>query len=133
MQKILSICFVILTFVSCKDEINIPESGSYVDGDPPIISILSPDKDSTYNSSQDIPLHITLKDNYNLDSFELLIRTEFTQDSVLYFDTTITDSFYTYLSHFSPLSTDSADYEIFVNAYDEVGNNNNLLITITAK
>lgn len=133
MQKILSTCFVILILFSCKDEINIPESGSYVDGDPPIISILSPDRDSVYSSSENIPLHITLEDNYNLDSFQLLIRTEFTQDSVLYFDTTITDSFYSYQSHFSPLSTDSANYEIYVNAYDEVGNNNNLLITITAK
>ena len=129
----LSICLLSFALLSCKDEFNIPETNSYVDGDSPEVTIISPSNNSIYTNDSIVPIHIEAKDNYFLGSFKLIIRNELTGLEDYNYETETGDSIFVYKGDFIIPSKDSTVYELFVSCNDAVGNNNYDLVSFTTK
>jgi len=129
----LSICLLSFTLLSCKDEFNIPETNSYVDGDSPEVTIVSPSNRAISTNDSIVPIHIEVTDNYFLGSFKLIIRNELTGLEEYTYETLTGDSVFVYKGDFTIPSKDSTVHELFVSCNDAVGNNNYDLISFTTK
>lgn len=134
MKKILILCCFAIAVWSCKDEFNIPESNSYIDGTAPEITIISPQDNNEYPRLSSLPLHIEITDDYSVETFNITI----TQQDSLYplFDFTqenIDSNTYSYSGNFTIPNSGSSVFEIYINSTDLVGNNNNEVLTITTK
>ena len=132
MKKILILCCFAIAVWSCKDEFNIPESNSYIDGTAPEITIISPQDNNEYPRLSSLPLHIEITDDYSVETFNITI----TQQDSLYplFDFTqenIDSNAYSYSGNFTIPNSGSSVFEIYINSTDLVGNNNNEVLTIT--
>jgi hypothetical protein len=134
MKKMLALGLMIFALVSCKDELNIPQSDSYVDGKAPVYTIISPAKNAVFTGQTTIPIHITVTDDYEIEDFEFDIRDQagalqglnFTKES-------IGDTIFEYQADYTLPTTDSTTYEVYINVTDLVGNNDNTVYFITAK
>jgi len=126
--------FILFTLVSCKDELNIPQSDSYVDGQSPIYTIISPAKNAVYIGQTSIPIRIEVKDDYEIKEFEFDIRDEAGALQGLNFTKNdISDTTFVYEATYDLPTTDSTRYEVYISVTDLVGNNDNTVYFITAK
>lgn len=123
MKKSLVLIILFYSLIGCKDEFNIPESDSYIDGDgPEMMSFVSPEEGKIYQNVSSIPIEFTVEDNYFLKSLEVEVRDQKSTSSVFGDFVTTTDSIYNYSSSFPITIGDTADYELYVTMIDEVGN-----------
>lgn len=120
---------------ACKDEINLPETDSYVDGTDPIFTIISPAKNAVYENATVVPIKIVCSDDYELAKFEFDIQVYPANDTLpgLSFTKTLQDSTFTYEASYPIPTTDSVDYEVYIKVTDLVGNSDNLVYFITTK
>jgi hypothetical protein len=134
MHKLIVFALALVTLLGCKDEFNIPVYDSYVDGDDPIITIVSPSEDTVYIGESKIAIHIEFKDDYELSEVEFDLQPTNGSFSGINFKETLSgDSTYTYQSEFIIPTTDSTRYEIYIQATDLVGNTAKELYFITTK
>lgn len=134
MQKILVFACVMAALTSCKDEFNIPVYDSYVDGDDPIITVISPEVDMEYVGATEIPIQIEFRDDYELKEIEFDMQPTDGSFTGINFRQTISgDSTYSYQSKFLIPTTDSTRYEVYIQATDLVGNTAKKLYFITTK
>ncbi|PCJ65540.1 MAG: hypothetical protein COA58_09010 [Bacteroidetes bacterium] len=133
MKKLLTIGILAFTLLSCKDELNIPETNSYVDGNAPIITIVSPPKDTVFVGKTSIPIRIEVKDDYEIMEFEFDIQDQAGVLQGLNFKKTLSDTTFIYEAEYTIPTTDSTRYEVYINVTDLVGNNDNTVYFITTK
>ena len=134
MKKILILCCFAIAVWSCKDEFNIPESNSYVDGTAPEITIISPEDNGVYSRSSSVPLHIEITDDYSVETFNITITQQDSLYPILDFNEENIDSnAYSYSEDFTFPTSGSSVFEIYINSTDLVGNNNNEVLTITTE
>ena len=135
MKKLLVLTAILaLGITACKDEINLPDYGGYVDGDSPIIEPVSPAKDATLDAAQQVNFEIRVTDDYELAKVNIrlipedITLTGFDEEIVLSDSST-----YTFVKNFTLPTTDSMRYEVNIRAEDLVGNSLNEVYFFTAK
>jgi hypothetical protein len=134
MKKILMITAILsLGITSCKDEINIPEYGGYVDGDSPVIEALSPTKDDTLDATEVVNFVIRITDDYEIAKVSVRLIPDDLSLTGFEEEVELSDSLYTYTKNFTLPTTDSMRYEVNVRAEDLVGNSLNEVYFFTAK
>jgi hypothetical protein len=136
MNKLLILSAILAIGISgCKDEINLPEYGGYVDGDSPIIVPLSPAKDASIDATQQVNFEINITDDYQLAKISVRLIPD--DISLTGFDEEIilndSVSSYTFTKDFTLPTADSMRYEVNVRAEDLVGNSLNEVYFFTAK
>lgn len=121
MKKFLVLAIGVVALWSCKDEFNLPEYDSYLDGTPPTVSIVSPAENETLTGDTVITLNYELKDDYKLKTFTVRIipsdlsLPEFT-DMV-----EIDDSVYTYFKQYTLPKDTAIQYEVNLSVEDSLG------------
>ena len=122
-----------LGITACKDEINLPEYGGYVDGDSPVIEALSPTQNATIDASKTANFVIRVTDDYEVA--KVIVRLIPGDITLTGFEeeVEVSDSIYTYTKNFTLPTTDSMRYEVNVSALDFVGNSIDEVYFFTAK
>ena len=120
-------------FTACRDEINLPEYDSYVDGESPRFEILYPNEDTTIINNDSVRIQITCRDNYEIDSFFFEINPTNDPSDLVVYKTAVNDSVYEFSFNYLYPTKDSMRYEAYVKAVDLVGNSNNQVYFFTAK
>lgn len=134
MKKLLVLTVVLHSLLGCKDEFNIPESESYIDGDAPqVIALNSPVADSVYTNVSSIPIQFTVKDNYFLSSIEVEIRDVGNAMNAFVDTVYTTDSIYDYSSTFSVTPGNQKNYELYITARDEVLNPDYTIVSFSTQ
>lgn len=124
---------IVSVVTSCKDEINLPEYGGYVDGDSPTIEILSPREDAVLDASKDVNFAVRVRDDFEVS--EITVRLIPGDISFTGFEEVVeaSDTLYTYTKNFTLPTTDSMQYEVNISATDFVGNSQDKVYFFTAK
>lgn len=134
MKKLFVIVLIFIgILVACRDEINLPEYDSYVDGESPRFEIVYPNEDTTIINNDSVRIQITCRDNYEIDSFFFEINPSNDPSDIVVYKTAVNDSIYEFSFNYLFPTKDSMRYEAYVKAVDLVGNSNNKVYFFTAK
>lgn len=128
MKKILSLTLTLALFIGCKDEFNIPETNSYIDGTDPLITIEEPVDGSTYSPQDSIPIEFSVIDDYELSRIDVSIRESVTGIAIFHDSVFLSDISYEYSKVQSTILSDENEFEVIVNASDLVGNRNSKIV-----
>ncbi len=131
MLVICATCFLLL---SCKDEFNIPESDSYIDGDAPeVTEVISPIQNEVYTNTTSLPIIFTVKDNYFLGSIEVEVRDMSSNQSIFDDNISTKDSTFEYsLAVLLPENMPN-NYELYITVKDEVENVNYKIVSFSTQ
>ena len=134
MRNMLTACLLSVLIFGCRDEINIPESSSYVDGEAPMFNLITPQKNQVFVNQINIPIQIECTDDYELKYFKFELYPETPGYDTIRFETQLSDTAaYTYNANYTVPTTDSTTYEVYIEASDLVGNVDNEVYFITTK
>ncbi len=128
MKKTLSLMLALALFIGCKDEFNIPETNSYIDGIDPQISITKPEDGTTFNKQDSIPIEFSVVDDYELSRVDIKIRESLSGLDVFQDSAILSDTLYEYSKLIDSLVSDEKEFEVIVTASDLVGNRNSSIL-----
>ena len=134
MKKILIAGMIATVFLSsCKDEFNLPEYDSYIDGDAPTFDLLYPSIDTLIDYQDSISFNIICRDNYALDSFFFEMQPDDLSADLISYKTAVNDSVYTFNNRIALPKAEPTRYEVYVRAIDAAGNSKNKVYFFSTK
>jgi hypothetical protein len=110
-------------WAGCSDTFNLPEYGSDIeDNEDPIITVVSPEENFTYNGLTQIPVNLTVTDNFELEAVQLQLNPSNVVGDGISFTRTVNDSIFSIDTVYTFPAGDSIVFDVLVVANDVVNN-----------
>ena len=109
--------------LGCSDTFNLPEYGSEIeDNENPIITVTSPEENFVYNGLTQIPVNLTVTDNFVLEAVQLQLSPSNIAGEGISFTRTVNDSIFSLDTVYTFPAGDSIVFDVLVVANDVVNN-----------